>query len=234
MKMEHVGPELLKALVSAKQNFGEIKKNCINPHLKNKYADLSSILEAINHALLLNNLFLSQESTLSENRIKVITLIFHTSGQWIESEGITVYPKDLTPQSIGSAITYAKRYDLCAILGISADVDDDGNEGNEGSKTTETKQTYKPVSKPQAQTRVEIPKPKQEVQINNQPEVKPLEPTPYKQLVEIVGNNGIDAAGLKEITGYSTLHGLNAAQVSEALEAMRAWEIKNSPPDNIE
>ena len=51
------------------------------------------------------------------------------------------------PQSIGSAITYAKRYALSAIFGITSDQDDDGNEATQTKKqpATKTKKQDEPV-----------------------------------------------------------------------------------------
>ena len=47
----------------------------------------------------------------------------HKSGQWIS--GQYPLPKGLGSQDMGKAISYARRYSLCAILGIAAE-DDDG------------------------------------------------------------------------------------------------------------
>ena len=59
----------------------------------------------------------------------VTTLLMHESGQWIESE-LTMWPKDGTPQAIGSCISYARRYALAAIVGVyQADDDAEGAHG---------------------------------------------------------------------------------------------------------
>jgi hypothetical protein len=52
------------------------------------------------------------------------TELLHTPGQWIASEFPLVAPLD-RPQILGSAITYARRYSICALLGLAAE-DDDG------------------------------------------------------------------------------------------------------------
>jgi len=54
-----------------------------------------------------------------------VTSLLHSSGQWMRSS-LLVQPKDDTPQAMGSALTYARRYALTAIVGV-AQVDDDGN-----------------------------------------------------------------------------------------------------------
>jgi len=53
------------------------------------------------------------------------TRLLHTSGQWIASEH--PLPMSGRPQEIGSALTYARRYSLSALIGIAADEDDDAN-----------------------------------------------------------------------------------------------------------
>jgi hypothetical protein len=57
----------------------------------------------------------------------LVTMLAHTSGQWMKSEFPIVATK-MDSQGIGSAMTYAKRYSLCGMLGIVADedADDDG------------------------------------------------------------------------------------------------------------
>lgn len=60
-----------------------------------------------------------------ENGINfLITTLLHTSGQYISSR-LVLYSKDNSPQAIGSAITYARRYSLAAIVGVVTE-DDDG------------------------------------------------------------------------------------------------------------
>jgi hypothetical protein len=57
------------------------------------------------------------------------TRLAHSSGQWIQSEWpVCKFPS--APQQIGSALTYARRYSLFSIVGISGDDDDDGTAAN--------------------------------------------------------------------------------------------------------
>lgn len=103
------------------------------------YATLDSITKTIKKPLAESGL-----ATFSIIRGEnFVTKLVHTSGQWIES---TLKLADLTngkkgAQELGSAITYARRYLLCSILGVVADEDDDGNKasGNEvQDKTAKT------------------------------------------------------------------------------------------------
>jgi len=61
------------------------------------------------------------------NGQKLMTILTHKSGQWFRSETDIRIAPNANYQELGSAITYLKRYSLCAILGIVADADDDAN-----------------------------------------------------------------------------------------------------------
>lgn len=90
------------------------------------YADLSSVWEAIRAALTENGIAVIQMPELTDaGLVNLTTMLTHSSGQWVRS-AIATRPSDTTPQAIGSAITYARRYALSAMVGVVADDDDDG------------------------------------------------------------------------------------------------------------
>lgn len=109
-----------------------------------KYATFKAIVSAAKPILAKNGLSFSQ---LVEEDGSVTTILLHSSGEYLSS---TLHIMgEQTPQGIGSAISYAKRYSLSSILGIVADDDDDGNmaSGNEykvGSKEPKAKAPEKP------------------------------------------------------------------------------------------
>lgn len=121
------------AIIAARGCFKRIQKTKTNPHLKNKYADLGDILDGIDRGLAIHNLTVVQSVEKPEAGISVTTRIIHASGQWIEFGPTTLPVEKMTPQSAGSAITYARRYALSAALCLVADDDDDGN-GSSGTK----------------------------------------------------------------------------------------------------
>jgi hypothetical protein len=90
------------------------------------YADLTEILDAVVPILNKHGLSLSQSPVYHDGLVGVMTAIFHTSGQTVETEPLLL-PAGNTAQSAGSAITYARRYALTAVLGISPGEDDDGH-----------------------------------------------------------------------------------------------------------
>lgn len=123
------------AIITARGRFKRIQKTKTNPHLKNKYADLSDILDGIDEGLAINNLIVVQSVEKPDAGISVTTRIIHASGQWIEFGPTTLPVEKMTPQSAGSAITYARRYALSAALCLVADDDDDGN-GSSATKAS--------------------------------------------------------------------------------------------------
>lgn len=89
-----------------------------------KYADLSSIMDAIRGNLADCELSVIQSPSHSSNEPTLTTIIAHSSGEWVEDSMKLSITQD-TPQGQGSAITYARRYMLTAMLGIVADDDND-------------------------------------------------------------------------------------------------------------
>jgi hypothetical protein len=101
-------------------------KDRANPFFKSSYADLSSVWDACKGELAANGLAISQHPTTDANgNVEVETVLIHSSGQWMSST-LAMKPVKNDPQAFGSAITYARRYALAAVVGVVTD-DDDGN-----------------------------------------------------------------------------------------------------------
>lgn len=90
------------------------------------YADLATIVEATKEARAEAGLSVSQWILGTGAEITVVTMLCHSSGQWMRGS-ITLEPADGRPQTIGSLSTYLRRYSYSASLGISTEADDDGN-----------------------------------------------------------------------------------------------------------
>ena len=119
----------ISTAVSAFQ--GEIEQPALNrenPYFKSRYVDLSGVLKSVQKLLAKNGLAVMQII----NGTDIITLLTHKSGQWFKS--VCPIGNYKSQQDRGSAITYTKRYALCAILGIAADTDDDGNAATDADK----------------------------------------------------------------------------------------------------
>lgn len=120
--------QITAALCAFQAKVEQPKLNRENPYFKSRYVDLSGVLAAIQPLLSDNDMCVSQLLVGGD----LITLLSHKSGQWLKSVcPIGTYKSQ---QDRGSAITYTKRYALCAMLGIAADTDDDGNSATDADK----------------------------------------------------------------------------------------------------
>jgi hypothetical protein len=125
MKTSEKTGELVKALAKAQAKFPLIPKDkqVQAGARKYNYAELSTVIDLTKPVLLENGLVLTHGME-SNGHAALTCRISHISGEWMES----AYPLPATTnsQEIGSAITYGRRYTLCAMLGIATEDDDDG------------------------------------------------------------------------------------------------------------
>jgi hypothetical protein len=123
MKSSESINELAAALCKAQSQMGGAVKDSSNPFFKSSYADLTSVIKAIKQPFADNGLSYAQFPTSFGDRIGVVTLLMHVSGQFLEKE-YTLPTVKQDPQAAGSAITYARRYALQSIAGIPTADDD--------------------------------------------------------------------------------------------------------------
>jgi hypothetical protein len=179
--------ELAKALSKAQGVMTSAQKDGSNPHFRSSYATLSSIIQAARKPLADNCLSVVQ-SLLPDNTL--VTTLMHESGQWMRSY-LKLNPAQNTPQGVGSALTYGRRYSLAAIVGISQD-DDDGVEANApGEKKPAAKRPEQPSPAAQPVT--------QSKPTNGKAEIDPM--TRFWSEVK--------AAGLERSKGLEILAGAN-------------------------
>lgn len=129
--------EIGKAMLKAQSEIGPLVKTESNPMFGSKYADLASVIEATRKPLLTAGLVLIQGASTKEATVDVETMLLHAeSGEWVRTV-LSLTPleaklskdsgeRSVTPQTVGSAITYARRYGLQALCGIAPE-DDDAN-----------------------------------------------------------------------------------------------------------
>jgi hypothetical protein len=123
------------ALVSAIGELQNVAKTASNPYFKSKYAPLDAIVDATRPVLLKHGLAISQTPLYMEGSAGVETTILHTAGHSTTTT-LLLPLKDQSPQGVGGAITYARRYALAAVLGLATEEDDDGNVSSGLSKKT--------------------------------------------------------------------------------------------------
>jgi hypothetical protein len=133
------------ALVKFHKSIGKIGKDSTNPFFKKKYCSLPNILDAIKEPLQEAGLCFSQHPS---GKDELETLVIHAdSGEYLQSSYHIAPVKD-DPQALGSAITYARRYALGAILGLTIDEDDDANAASGKANGTNGNHTPLPPVKP--------------------------------------------------------------------------------------
>jgi hypothetical protein len=116
--------ELAKALSKAQHDFGPLVKGASNPFFKSKYADLSGVMDVARGPLAENGLcFVQTNEPDDPGFLTVETTLMHSSGEWVAGR-IRIPLVKSDPQGYGSAMTYARRYALQAILGLAAEDDD--------------------------------------------------------------------------------------------------------------
>ena len=145
--------KISQAMLIVQQQLQPVIKDARNPFIGNEYATLNSVMESCRSLLSSQGIWLTQlpcpaPVELGTGHIGLETRLIHAeSGQWISSTAIIPLPKN-DPQGMGSAITYARRYSLCAILGIETE-DDDGNAASISQKQVKTR--IRPLETPQRQ-----------------------------------------------------------------------------------
>ena len=128
---------IYKAFVKFQSEFKGMKPDSSNPFFKSTYISLDGILETVRPILAKNGLAVIQEATGDGDYIFVKTKLIHESGEMIETEVLKMKPQKNDPQSMGSCITYSKRYQLAALLGICECIDDDANIATYGNSVPE-------------------------------------------------------------------------------------------------
>lgn len=129
--------KLAESLAKAQGEMSGAKKGANNPFFSSRYADLASVIGAIREPLASNGLAHVQIPGSDVHGLYVETTLMHSSGEWIRGKLYMRIPdrwdKEAkqwvsgdTPQGRGSAISYARRYAIQAMVGLEAE-DDDGN-----------------------------------------------------------------------------------------------------------
>jgi len=137
MKMSETIKEITAALAKAQGQMENAVKDSANPFFKSRYADLTSVRGACIKALNDNGISVVQPVYSKDDIHYVETLLLHSSGEWLSSGEIKLVLSKPDMQALGSAITYARRYQLQSMVCLSAE-DDDGNaaSGHTGSTTS--------------------------------------------------------------------------------------------------
>lgn len=130
---------LAGALAAAAPNMRDARKDRANPHLKNRYATLEAVLDAVRDVLAAQGIAVTQGVSAAQGVVTVTTQLSHSSGEWMRSSLTLPVPagKGISEvQALGSTVTYGRRYGLAAMCGVGAEErdDDDGDVGRGAQK----------------------------------------------------------------------------------------------------
>ncbi|MBU1195225.1 MAG: ERF family protein [Proteobacteria bacterium] len=117
--------ELAKVMIQVQQTLTPVLKDSVNDLTNSSYASLKSVMEVCRTALLEHGIWMTQYAvSVEKGHLGLVTKIIHAAtGQWQSSLIEMPLPKN-DPQGYGSAMTYARRYSLSALLGIITEDDD--------------------------------------------------------------------------------------------------------------
>ena len=125
MNLENANAALFAAIAQAQVEVENATKASMNPHFKNRYADLAEVLNTVRPVFARHGLAIIQSVSSDQQLVTVATTIAHKEGGFVSSSLSCTSPTSKV-QDLGSIVTYLRRYSLSAMAGISQE-DDDGN-----------------------------------------------------------------------------------------------------------
>ena len=213
--------KLAKSLVLFNSEVNKIAKDADNPFFKNNYATLDTIIDEIRPILSKHGLSIMQIPSGDGQNVTLKTLLLHESGEWLESDELTMKPVKNDPQAVGSCITYARRYSLAAFLSLNTGEDDDGNSATygKGNKPNQKSNSGQAPNKPQGSGGNGKASEKQMKMIHAKiAHVATLTQTD-KQTVEDTLKGNIKADNLSD---------LSSQLASKAIQVLSGWETQYS------
>ncbi|MCC2347105.1 ERF family protein [Bacillus anthracis] len=213
--------ELAKALVRFNSEVNKIAKDADNPFFKNNYATLDTIIDEIRPILSKHGLSIMQIPSGDGQNVTLKTLLLHESGEWLESDELTMKPVKNDPQAVGSCITYARRYSLAAFLSLNTGEDDDGNGATyrKGNKQNQKSNSGQAPNRLQGNSSNGKASEKQLKMIHAKiAHVATLTQTD-KQMVEET---------LKNQVGFTNLSEISSQLASKAIQVLSGWENQYS------
>lgn len=144
--------KLAAALARVQGQLGHVAKDKTVKTEKYKYtyADLASCIDAVRAPLAANEIAVVQVPSADGVKVTVTTMIMHSSGEWVSGE-LTLSAAKADPQSIGSAISYGRRYGLSAMLGLATE-DDDGQVASQPAPARQAQQQAPRQAAPSTRT----------------------------------------------------------------------------------
>lgn len=145
------GLALSRALILLAEEIVNPPKTAINPHFKSKFAPLDELLTYVRPLLAKHGIVMVQTADVGPHGPVLVTHIMHRDGASMISR-YPLQPVKNDPQGMGAAVTYARRYALCAILGIAGDDDNDATSTGKSDLDTGENRTRKTKLTPEQST----------------------------------------------------------------------------------
>ena len=195
------------ALSKAQATITHATKSSTNPQTRSRYADLTGIIDVARQPLAENELAVIQSPyALPDGVTVLVTSVVHSSGEWVRSV-TPVNPRKMVKggemivaddmQTIGAAITYARRYALAAMLGIGQE-DDDGNSASGRART------QRPAAASESPPWPESPEPSEEARSEapSAPSGDLITPAQLKKLAILLKEHGVDGVQARAFFGW--------------------------------
>jgi hypothetical protein len=115
-----------------------------------RFADLAAVLAEVRPVLRGHGLahvqLVDVEPVNNQMRVGVRTMLIHRTGATYTSPSLMLVVPSTDAQRVGSAITYARRYSLMALLGIAGEDDDDGAQAQPRASVSQRSRPAVPTS----------------------------------------------------------------------------------------
>lgn len=158
LEKKKAGSALCTALLLIQKEIQNPKNTAYNPYFESNYVPLAELLKLLKPLLNEKGILLIQDTGGENGKVFVQTSFIHPeSGEIITLNKLWMKPQKLNPQGGGSAITYARRYQLTTFFGIMGEDDDDGNRASSPPKS-QPKSVSKPAPKSVGNTKKQTPK----------------------------------------------------------------------------
>ena len=129
------------AFVAFMNDLGNAHADKVNPAFKSRYASLAEILDTVKPVALKHGFCIRQVADSHEGSLRVQTFFQHESGETFPGGVLAVKADTLSPQQLGSALTYIRRQGLQTACCISVDLDDDGATAASGFRSAAVSQS---------------------------------------------------------------------------------------------
>lgn len=187
---------IIAALAAALPKLEGAKKNTANPHLKSKYANLASVIDAL-EPLKEHGLWFLQISHERDNGACFETLAIHGPSASQMTMGTMFVPADKNnAQGFGSAQSYCRRYGLMAAFGLAAEDDD----GHAASQTPAKREAAK----------------REHAQSNDVPRSGPISDAQWAIISDLIGQTNTDAKAFCTAFKIKSVNELQASDFDKA------------------